>query len=77
MSTPRNRYYSVKDGEWVQPIRKGYKLACCDCALTHTMDFRIHKGRVQFRADRDNRATANKRRGYKGIKFHHEFPAER
>lgn len=57
------RYTDGKSGEWVQPIRKGYKLACCDCGLVHTMDFRIHNGRIQMRAERDNRATANMRRG--------------
>lgn len=54
-------YTKPKEGEWVQPIRKGYKLACCDCGLVHTMDFRIHKGRAQFRAFRHNRATAGMR----------------
>lgn len=44
-------------GQWVQPIRKGYKLACCDCGLVHRMDFRIHKQRAQFRVFRDSRAT--------------------
>lgn len=38
------------------------KAACCDCGLVHRMDFRIHKGRAQFRAWRDNRTTANYRR---------------
>jgi hypothetical protein len=25
---------------WVQPIRSGYKMQCCDCDLVHTMEFR-------------------------------------
>lgn len=54
-------YLKQEDNEWVQPVRKGYKLACCDCGLVHEMDFRIHKGRVQFRARRHNKATAGKR----------------
>ena len=49
-------------GEWIQPIKQGYKLVCCDCGLVHKLDFRVHKGRVQFRGDRDNRATAQVRR---------------
>ena len=49
-------------GEWVQPIRDGYKMACCDCGLVHRMDFRVRRGRVQFRAFRDNRSTAMMRR---------------
>lgn len=60
------RYIKPKDGEWVQPIRSGYKLMCCDCSLTHTVDFRIVKtGRgnfVQFRVSRNYRSTAAARR---------------
>lgn len=59
------RYEKPKAGEWVQPIRKGYKLACCDCGLVHRMDFRTYAKRVQFRVYRDNRATAAIRRGMK------------
>ena len=56
------KYDQPEAGEWVRPIRRGYKLACCDCGLVHKMDFRIVKGRVQFRVFRDNRATAAIRR---------------
>ena len=59
------KYDKPKAGEWVQPRRKGYKLACCDCALVHRMDFRIVKHgsghKVQFRVFRHNRATATMR----------------
>lgn len=55
-------YTKPAAGEWVQPIRRGYKLACCECSLVHRMDFRIHRGRVQFRAFRDERATGQRRR---------------
>ena len=56
------RYPSVQAGEWVQPVEEGYKMACCDCGLVHKMDFRIEGGRVQLRAFRDKRATAQVRR---------------
>jgi hypothetical protein len=56
------KYERPKAGEWVQPVRRGYKMACCDCGLVHNMDFRISKGRVQFRAFRNNRSTALTRR---------------
>jgi hypothetical protein len=56
------RYDRPKAGEWVQPQRRGYKMACCDCCLVHTLDFRIVDGRVQFRVYRHNRATAAMRR---------------
>jgi len=37
---------------WVQPIKKGYRMKCCDCGLVHVVDFRINDGRVQFRMKR-------------------------
>ncbi len=55
-------YETPENNEWVQPIKEGYKMQCCDCALVHQLDFRIHKGRVQFRVRRDNRATGQCRR---------------
>lgn len=59
------KYDKPEAGEWVQPIRKGYKMACCDCGLVHVLDFRVHRGRVQFRVFRNNRATAAIRRHMK------------
>lgn len=60
------RYTKPKDGEWIQPQRRAYKLMCCDCGLVHNLDFRVvHSGRgctVQFRAYRNNRSTAMTRR---------------
>lgn len=38
--------------DWIQPVKHGYKMQCCDCGLVHTMDFRIAEERVQFRAKR-------------------------
>jgi hypothetical protein len=54
-------YTKPASWEWVQPVLRGYKLACCDCGLVHRMDFRVSGGRIQFRADRDPRATAGRR----------------
>lgn len=48
--------------EWIQPQPQGYKQRCCSCQLVHEMDFRVKDGRVQFRARRDERATAASRR---------------
>jgi len=47
------------------PIRRGYKMACCDCGLVHKLDFRVRKGKIEFRVFRDNRATAAMRRWMK------------
>lgn len=48
--------------EWVQPVRRGYRMMCCDCGLVHELDFRVMKRRIQFRVRRNNRATAAARR---------------
>lgn len=63
------RYTEPDPGEWVQPRRRGYKLACCDCGLVHRIDFRLarmgDRRYVQTRFFRDNRATAAIRRAMK------------
>lgn len=51
------RYKQVKNGEWVQPVRKGYLMKCCDCGLVHKLNFRVIKygnnqTKVQFQAFR-------------------------
>jgi hypothetical protein len=38
---------------------------CCDCGLIHRLDFRIVDGRIEFRARRDDRATAAARRKFR------------
>ena len=54
---------------WISPVKRGYKMQCCDCGLVHTVDFRINKNWPEFRMARDNRATAAIRReAKKGIK---------
>lgn len=40
----------------------GYRLGCCDCGLIHIIDFRIIEGRVQFRAQRETKATQARRK---------------
>lgn len=59
----RIRVITVFDGDWIEPKpQRGHKLVCCDCGLTHRVDFRVVKGRAQFRPFRDDRATAQRRR---------------
>lgn len=48
----------VEAGEWIQPITEGYRMSCCDCGLVHLMDFRIHEGKIQFRAFRTDERVA-------------------
>lgn len=63
------KYDSLESNEWIRPVRRGYKLACCDCGLVHRVDFKhVPWGRGQeilFRVRHDARATAARRR--KGV----------
>lgn len=60
----------VQDGEWVQPLMNGFKLSCCDCGLTHDVNFVVftEKGKmvngmkVQFQVFKNKRSTAQRRR---------------
>lgn len=55
-------YEQPKVGQWVQPVKCGYKLACCDCGLVHRLDFRVYRGRAQFRVFESRRSTGQIRR---------------
>ena len=57
-----SEYEQQYDGEWVWPVRNGFKLACCDCGLVHEMDFRVLNRHIEYRVKRDNRATGQLRR---------------
>ncbi len=61
------RYGKPAEGEWVQPVSRGYKFMCCDCGLVHRVNFRTlpygnGRRKIQFQGFRDNRATAAARR---------------
>lgn len=60
------KYTQATDGEWINPIASGYRMACCDCGLVHDVEFAImpvEDGfKVVYRASRNKRATAAKRR---------------
>jgi hypothetical protein len=57
-----SKYAHPAHNEWVQPVRKAYHMACCDCGLVHELDFRIERKHIQFRVRRHNRATGQIRR---------------
>ena len=59
------KYKQVKAGDWEQPVRRGYKLCCCDCGLVHRVNFRIVKGKIQMQWWRANGATGHVRRHLK------------
>ena len=56
------RYEEPEEGEWVQPVEEGYKMACCDCGKVHRVDFRVVDGRAQFRVFDAPRSTGQTRR---------------
>ena len=47
------RFKIQEEGQWVQPRMKNYYLKCCDCGLTHRVNFRLvkygnNKRKIQF-----------------------------
>jgi nitrate/TMAO reductase-like tetraheme cytochrome c subunit len=37
--------HKVRDGEWVRPALEDYLFECCNCHVTHRMDFRVTEER--------------------------------
>lgn len=62
MSKPRSTYYQVTDGEWIIVPRRGFREQCCDCGLTHRLNFRVNeRGQIEIQTFRDHRATGGAR----------------
>jgi Zn-finger protein len=67
-------YEQPASGEWVQPVRNGYLMQCCDCGLVHRMDFKMVKyaggkrRKIRFRVYRASKETARVRKA-RGIKL--------
>jgi hypothetical protein len=58
----RAKYTPRKDGEVFElPVGEKYRLACCDCGLIHDVVFIVKGKRLYMAAQRNNRATANRR----------------
>ena len=57
-------YMQIEDGQWIEPVKRGFIHQCCDCALVHVTDYAIEDGRVQFKTRRDNGRTAAARRAF-------------
>ena len=55
-------YTQVYNGQWFRPTMKGFKEACCSCGLVHRVDYRVRKGKVEFRCWTVPRSTAMIRR---------------
>lgn len=66
-------YQQIHTGEWIEPTRKGFIDQCCDCGLTHVIDFEVvdkNKNKVpgvtvQFKLRVDRRKTSASRRKLK------------
>ena len=67
-------YLQIVEGEWIQPVHKGFVSQCCHCALVHVYDFavvdrrtkeKIPHAAVQFKLRLDPRKTAASRRKLK------------
>ena len=56
------KYPAVDSGVWIAPLRRGWRMVCCDCGLTHVVDFRVKRRELQMRVFRDQRATGQIRR---------------
>ena len=58
------KFKTLQDGEWRSVGRSSYHLlGCCDCKLTHLLEFELRGQRIWFRGWRLTRTTAKRRRG--------------
>ena len=54
------KYKEMWEGEWHRITKHKFRMVCCDCGLTHNVDFRNIKGdknSLEIRLFRNNRAT--------------------
>ena len=67
-------YFQIVEGEWFEPPHGEFYDQCCDCGLTHKMQFMVidkHTKKpvpyvqVQFKLSRDERKTSASRRKLK------------
>ena len=40
----------IDDNEWCTIEWKGQREKCCGCGLKHRVDYRVHDGKLQFKA---------------------------
>jgi hypothetical protein len=56
--TQRRIYKPLADGTWLRPRLEDFRLACCDCGLVHSVNFRLtDDGAVELQMVRQKRAT--------------------
>ena len=56
------KFEQLKEGEWSEMLMENQKLACCDCGLVHTINFKIKKKTVHAQFFRDEKATKKERK---------------
>jgi hypothetical protein len=56
------KYKRTYSGETFQVARPWWRVACCDCGLVHDMKFKVSGHKIFLTVERNNRATAAKRR---------------
>jgi len=62
------KYDQVEDGKWYSWDRKDNWEECCDCCLTHRVEYKVAKGKIWFRCWREDKLT-NAKRKRRGIKI--------
>ena len=55
-------YRQIYDKEWIRPLKRGFKEACCGCGLVHKVNFRVLNGVIEFQCWQAPRSTAMIRR---------------
>lgn len=59
----RAKYTQRYDNELFEvPLKTKYRLACCDCGLTHDVVFIIKCNKLFMSAKRNNKSTEQRRR---------------
>ena len=68
------RYVQMPEKAFVK-LEKAFKTECCDCQLVHVWQLTRRKGVFGFMIERDNRATAQRRRKRPNSGLHRTEPA--
>lgn len=62
------KYEQVQDGDWHRWHRKDNFEECCDCGLTHRVEYKVVNNQIWFRCWREDKLTDRKRKR-RGIKI--------
>lgn len=70
------KYDQIHENEWIIPVMKGYRMACCDCGLVHELDFKVILAKVK-KHDIDEVLYDDHVKAPKGLKFRIQLRARR